>query len=767
MNFSVVETKGAQGYNPYMKHKRVFALIMAIIMLAPLATGCVYSEYGESVALMKKGEYARAREGFLALKDYKDSAALAKECESAIAMSEALSLMEKGEYQTAREAFLALSGYQDADELADRCLYYEDYYTALAYMKAENYPVAITEFAALGDFEDAAQLHIECERAHAYQRAGARFSTRDYRTALGYYREAEDYNNAEDMADICRKRITVQTAMQRLISHYRYNSVYSLADITTLLSGVSDFERADELASFTRLLAGSSGEAGANANISSTSACAGDYYSSLLEPYIAQPLARALMASLTTADTLAGCATLAAAEPEGVAELNDRARFDAYINSNNILDEGLAALASFGTSETSGGSGKLIVYERVLDYAAGAYTGIIHMGAYRLLPRELIPNSFEEVEYVILITRGAREVGTAPGGAVALEQTCRVALVSMPELIEVARYGDFAGEPPELLSDNGGDDAGVDDGVSGRARINKPAALDDDDVLNAGYTDALAPITGEVEPREYIQGAAPDEASILSTVRAALISRTEQKDGGYGYVLTTGGANTQTRSAGAVITSYKGDMFVFPRELDGLPVVGFSKSLFDTDEAVKRTDLILPSTLEAIPSGAFRKMIKLERLKIPESVSYIGEDAFPRDVLLDVIEGSYAQYWAIAHAWTHTVARRQPPDESKALTESDAEGTVAYASASALAELVPWPQYATPLSASSDGLYMEFGNMDETRYVKYVRELIASGLFESFGGFEATNSRLVAKLYADVYTVSVDYEGMILLIRIS
>ena len=836
--------------------KRKTAIILSFILLALPLTGCAGIEYHECVGLMEQGEYASARDALRALGDYGDASALADECDNALAFENAQALLAAGDYAAAREAFTQLADYKNAAEKVSECLLYEDYFTALAYMKAENYPAAISAFSALDGFLDSSELCADCDRAYAYKRAGVRFSMRDYRKAIALYREADVHGNAADMAATCQKRILVQTAMQRLISIYHYNAAYSLEGVSGLLTGVSGFERANELNKFVSYL--SRGEA----------ALAASEYALLTGAYITPALAKTLIERFTEKNTLQDYAARALCSYEASASLLDKQRFDAYISSDTRQDEGMAAFAAFGKGEearlatqTQGysGGGKFAVYERDLDPVTGEYSGRVLMGAYRMVSAEYIPLDFEAVQYIILIDRGGNVVHTYDGGAAGLQETCRVSLVRAGDMKELGRFGDFAGElPPDEYvymlptgtdmpyatgtdANPGGDagtgtDAGVGDGAAATGTNAGADGADSADGADAGAangagtdagvangagtgtgdgaaatgTDANAgtptdPIAAALEANPaYVMGKGPDEKQVLLAVRAALIALLEQREGDYGYIVTQGciggaggipqkkgettlsgitvsGQTEQVQAPvtkGAVLTSYSGSDFVFPHDVGGYSVTGFYAGVLEaktggvqgasaTNASVPQlTELSLPKTLKAIPSGAFSKLIKLEALKLPASIEYIGENAFPRGVVLNVEDNSFAHYWAVAHAWPHTVASAAPVDESAPLKRSNAPGTVAYQSVTALAALVPWPEYATPLSESSDGRLLEFGNMDEVRYVLYVRELIASSLFESFDGFTAVGATMSATLRGGGYAVRVSLNGGILLVEV-
>lgn len=82
------------------------------------------TDYNRAVELMNNGEYAAARELFLTLSGYKDSATLVAACDEKLLEAEynaALELLNAGDYQTASERFIALGQYKDAPEQVRIC----------------------------------------------------------------------------------------------------------------------------------------------------------------------------------------------------------------------------------------------------------------------------------------------------------------------------------------------------------------------------------------------------------------------------------------------------------------------------------------------------------------------------------------------------------------------------------------------------------------------------------------------------------------------
>lgn len=118
----------------------------------------------EGRALMSKGEYAAAREIFLALEGYGASETLAENCTTALnkaAYTEADQLFDAGDHLNALSAFRALGDTLDAAERAGECL--AALHKALEERSAaatlSDVPALLADYAALGE-DDKAQQSI-------------------------------------------------------------------------------------------------------------------------------------------------------------------------------------------------------------------------------------------------------------------------------------------------------------------------------------------------------------------------------------------------------------------------------------------------------------------------------------------------------------------------------------------------------------------------------------------------------------------------------
>ncbi len=181
------------------RRRRVTVSLTTLVVLAGGAYGVYFHgipayKYYRAGELMKQGEYIAAREIYVGLEDYADSAGLVKESDylragaaaatanltslkaaqdlyetlpgykdsaekaSLMRLERAQLLRAGGEYEQAIALFAQIPGFGDADELATQTHY--DWASAL--MENLDYQGAREKFLALGAYRDAAKLAEDC-----------------------------------------------------------------------------------------------------------------------------------------------------------------------------------------------------------------------------------------------------------------------------------------------------------------------------------------------------------------------------------------------------------------------------------------------------------------------------------------------------------------------------------------------------------------------------------------------------------------------------
>ncbi len=170
--------------------KTVIAILCAAAFLT--LSGCDSQDYKTALGMIENQQWFEARDMFVALEDYKDSADMLTECDYNIA----LSVMESGEYEDALAKFEALNGYKDSAGKITEC----SYQIAVALQDAGEYDKAIDAFEALGDYEDCADRVTEC----TYKSAMAHYDAEEYEEALSLFQSLEDYKDAVHYVVVCR-----------------------------------------------------------------------------------------------------------------------------------------------------------------------------------------------------------------------------------------------------------------------------------------------------------------------------------------------------------------------------------------------------------------------------------------------------------------------------------------------------------------------------------------------------------------------------------
>lgn len=169
-----------------MKKQKIIALLLCAVMVFSL-TACDSKDYKTAMSLTESGDWKGAREIFLALEDYEDSAAMVTECDYRLAIE----AMDAGQFDDAIAAFAALGEYEDAADLLTECRYGK----AQAIFASGDFSAAQELFAALGDYKDCAEMVTECK----YQTAVAYYDAGEFEKALNAFvvEELLDYKETD------------------------------------------------------------------------------------------------------------------------------------------------------------------------------------------------------------------------------------------------------------------------------------------------------------------------------------------------------------------------------------------------------------------------------------------------------------------------------------------------------------------------------------------------------------------------------------------
>ena len=145
------------------------------------------ADYERALLLMEQSEPEKARELFLTLADYRDSAAQATECAYQIACSH----FDSRFYGSAWEEFSALGDYRDSAEKSLLCIYLP----AGEYLENGEYDAAITEYGRIPDYKDSREQIRRC-----YWLKGTDLEMTDPASAAEAYAKAEDFCGGAEKA---------------------------------------------------------------------------------------------------------------------------------------------------------------------------------------------------------------------------------------------------------------------------------------------------------------------------------------------------------------------------------------------------------------------------------------------------------------------------------------------------------------------------------------------------------------------------------------
>ena len=179
------------------------------------------SRYNKAVALMEAEQYEEAIVIFDALDGYKDSeqqieaaklgiAEREQEAANAAAYEAAEALLASGDYKAAREAFLELGEYRDSAQRAEEAQEQKneaDYQKALSLLNAGKYEEAIAAFDALGGYKDSASQSKKATdlfHEEQYQHALTLAEEGEYEKAIAAFKALGSYKDAKDQIQVTK-----------------------------------------------------------------------------------------------------------------------------------------------------------------------------------------------------------------------------------------------------------------------------------------------------------------------------------------------------------------------------------------------------------------------------------------------------------------------------------------------------------------------------------------------------------------------------------
>ena len=179
------------------------------------------TDYQEAVSNMNLRYYTLARNEFLNLGDYQDSAAQADAC----IYLPALALMESGEYDAAITQLERIPDYEDSAELIRKCAYLK----GVVLENKEDYYGAADAYFAAGDYEDAAERATDL----TYILAEDAFTAASFEKAVTLYQRIPGHLDADVKALAC-----IYTLGRRALNDQEYNQ--ALEQLTRLPENYED-----------------------------------------------------------------------------------------------------------------------------------------------------------------------------------------------------------------------------------------------------------------------------------------------------------------------------------------------------------------------------------------------------------------------------------------------------------------------------------------------------------------------------------------------
>lgn len=196
----IAQEKEARQRKRRRRRKIIITSVSSVALAGALAYGIYfhaipYYHYYMANRALEGGQYESAKEQFLALNGYLDSAALSQECDYRAALA-ALNGGTFTSLRTAQAGFDALGDYKDSAEKAQEARYV----TAEKLLAAGSYEEAIRYYEQVPAYADARMKRKQAEYEWANELMNV---DEDYAAAREKYLELGDYQSAQTMAQEC------------------------------------------------------------------------------------------------------------------------------------------------------------------------------------------------------------------------------------------------------------------------------------------------------------------------------------------------------------------------------------------------------------------------------------------------------------------------------------------------------------------------------------------------------------------------------------
>ncbi len=381
-----------------------------------------------------------------------------------ISYSNAEKLFAAQDYQGAKAIYAELAqehngeGYRDSVEKAELCQNNMDYIQASALLEQEDYEQAYGIFAALGDFSNSKALAAECSDNWHYLEGVAAMEKGDYDTA---YAELDmvssGFSDASDRKSICADYIALASMVSNLMLPGSIDT--PLAELNAMV--ISDDPDVQTLIQALELIkAGGAGYAEA---------------ADVIYKHLAYHDAGADVCYLTLADwadVYNGIWARRTGDLDGL--LGIQYGINLFEGASSVSLDNVKTLWS-GSSNAAveretvqdwlgaDPQGKVLIYFDYDYYGTGEDSAHIKFPLMEMLPNELYPRAFDEVQYVINIEHSYSGDGSYTKGTKGIREYIKVTLVEYPSGKTLKTFGTvkgdhspqtiyYYGSPPEYYS---------------------------------------------------------------------------------------------------------------------------------------------------------------------------------------------------------------------------------------------------------------------------------------------------------------------------
>ena len=208
-------------------------VILALVLLPNISEQRRISRYNQGAAYLEQGDYAQAKEIFMALGEYEDAPVLAVYAEKGVAYTSAKEAMAQNDFESAVSSFEALSGFKDSGELLEECQRALQYEKGKALFEEDEYEAAVEALEAAGDYGDSEALLKKCRNILVQRKVVDAMEDGEYALALSLIEseDGEGLENREVMITECKMGIQYAEAEEAFDDERFYTAYEIFSDL--------------------------------------------------------------------------------------------------------------------------------------------------------------------------------------------------------------------------------------------------------------------------------------------------------------------------------------------------------------------------------------------------------------------------------------------------------------------------------------------------------------------------------------------------------